>query len=405
MRAKRRRGQGEGSIYQRADGTWTASVSLGWDGGSRQRKVIYGKTRREAAEKLRAALNAKEQGALVRDERRTVADFLDWWLAEVVPNRTKAGTAASYDSNVRVHIVPALGRLRLTQLTPAHVQAMLNAKLAEGLSPRTVQYLHAILRSALAQALRWGFVTKNVAAVVTPPRVVREEVVPLRPEEARRLLDMAVGHRLEALYTVAVAVGLRQGEALALRWSDVDIEGGTLRVRSTVRRIRGEMVYSQPKSTRSRRTVSLPRTCVDALAAHRRRQSAERLRAGARWQDQGLVFPGELGGPLDAHTVTRHFHALCEKAGVGRRRFHYLRHTCASLLLAQGVHPRVVMEVLGHAHFAFTMTTYTHVMPSLRSEAADLMDGVLRPPAETPNPQVATKVATKGLGFDPPGMA
>ncbi len=292
-----RRGQGEGSIYQRADGTWTASVSLGWDGGSRQRKVVYGKTRREAAEKLRAALNAKEHGFLVRDERRTVADYLDWWLAEVVPNRTKAGTAASYASNVRVHIVPALGRLRLTRLSPGHVQAMLNAKLAEGLSPRTVQYLHAILRSALAQALRWGFVTKNVAAVVTPPRVVREEVVPLRPEEARRLLDMAVGHRLEALYTVAVAMGLRQGEALALRWSDVDLEGGTLRVRSTVRRVRGEMVFSEPKSNRSRRSVSLPRICVDALVAHRRRQSAERLRAGLGGRTRTWCSPASSAGP------------------------------------------------------------------------------------------------------------
>lgn len=377
MATKGRRGNGEGSIYQRSDGRWAAVVDVGREGGKRRRKTLYGRTRKEVAERLKIALRAQQQGLLpTGDDRQTVSAFLEWWLAEVVENTVRPSTAVSYATKVRKHIAPEIGHVPLTKLGPADVQALLNRKLAAGQSARSVQYIHAILRRSLGQAERWGLVPRNVAKLVDPPRVVRPEIVPLSRDEARALLAAAHGDRLEALYTVGIALGLRQGEALALRWDDVDLEEATLRVKRTVQRIRGELVYGEPKSARSRRALSLPAASVEALKAHRRRQLAERL-AAFEWEDNDLVFCTQAGRPLDARNVARHFDRMCERAGLGHRRFHDLRHTTASLLLEQGVHPRVVMELLGHSQFSLTMNNYSHVMPVLQREAANRMDEVL----------------------------
>jgi integrase len=208
---------------------------------------------------------------------------------------------------------------------------------------------------------------------------VRPEVVPFDPREARLFLDAARQSRLYALYAVAVAVGLRQGEALGLHWQDVDLEGGTLRVRTTVQRIGSEVLFMPPKSARSKRVVGLPPVCVEALRAHRRAQLEQRMALGPAWQEHGLVFTSGIGTPLDARRQVRDFAAVCDRAGLGHRRMHDLRHTCASLLLAQNVHPRIVMEVLGHSQISLTMNTYSHVLPSLMRDAANLMEGVLRP--------------------------
>ena len=200
----------------------------------------------------------------------------------------------------------------------------------------------------------------------------------LTPEQARAFLEAASGDRLEALYTVALAVGLRQGEALGLRWDDVDLEAGTLTVRHALQRVGGRLRLVEPKTRLSLRNIALPPMVVAALRAHRSRQLQERLWAGSRWQEHDYVFASTIGTPLDGTNVTHRLQAILLTAGLPRQRFHDLRHACASLLLALGVHPRVVMETLGHSQISLTMNTYGHVLPSLQRDAADRMDRLLR---------------------------
>jgi integrase len=367
-------------VFQRADGRWAGVIDFGHRGGRRRRKTVYGRTRREAAEKLNGAVRAHDDGVLPADaDRRTVGQYLEWWVTTVVPPSVRPTTARSYATNVRRHLIPEIGEIQLAKLGPADVQAMINAKLASGLRPRTVQYIHAVLRRALGHAERWGLVGRNVAKLVDGPRVVRPEVVPFTPDEARLFLKAARESRLYALYAVAITVGLRQGEALGLHWQDVDLDAGTLRVRTTVQRIGREVLFLPPKSARSKRVVGLPPVCVEALRAHRRQQLEQHMAAGPEWQDLGLVFTSRVGTPVDARRQARDFETVCTRAGLGHRRMHDLRHTCASLLLAQNVHPRIVMEVLGHSQISLTMNTYSHVLPSLLRDAANLMETMLRP--------------------------
>lgn len=378
-----RRGAGEGNIYRRADGRWCGRLNLGYAGGKRLRKHFYGTTRREVQEKLTRAANDLQLGLPVgMDGRQTLGQFLHLWLRDVVRPSVRPSTYISYEMQVRLYIVPELGRVTLSKLSAQQVQGLLNRKLADGLSPRSVHHIRAVLRRALNQAMRWDFVPRNVATRVDAPRVPHREVKPLTPEEARRFLDATRSDRLGPLYAVALAVGLRQGEALALDWADVDLEARTLVVRRALQRIDGKLQFVEPKTSRSRRTVTLPSKIVAELRAHRLRQLEERLWAGSRWQEHGLVFTTTIGTPLDGSNVTHRLQAILERAGLPRMRFHDLRHAAASLLLAQGISPRVVMEILGHSQISLTLNTYSHVIPALQSAAADQMDKLLIGPEQ-----------------------
>ena len=370
-----RRGNGEGTILKRKDGRWAAAIVL--DDGSR--KWIYGKTRRAVARRLTKILRDVAEGRPVINERLTVGEYMNRWLYDVAKQRTRPMTWRGYEHLVRMHILPTLGRVRLAKLTPQHVHSLVAHKTREGrLAPRTVQYMHSVLRAALNQAIRWRMVHYNAAALVSAPRGARLEPKVLTPEEARRLLESARGDRLEALYSVALALGLRQGEALGLKWSDVDLDAGILRVRRAAQRIphQGTQLV-ETKTVRSRRTLVMPPVVISALRSHRARQNLERLAAGERWIDNDLVFASQLGTLADGPNITHRFQRLLQKAGLRPMRFHDLRHACASLLLVQGVHPRVVMETLGHSQISLTMNTYSHVLPALQREAADKMEALL----------------------------
>ena len=234
-----------------------------------------------------------------------------------------------------------------------------------------------MLRRARGQAFKWGLVSRNVATLVDVPRPRRSEVRPFSSEEARTLLEAIRGHHMEALYVLCLSVGLRQGEALGLRWEDVDLDGGTLHDRTALQRIDGAYRLVEPKTNRSRRTLALPETAAAALWAHYTRQQDAQAEAGPNWEDWGLVFANPIGRPLNRHNVTREFQTLLEQVGLPRLRFHDLRHTCASLLLAQNVQPRDLMEILGHSQISLTMNTYSHVMPSVLQDAANRMDSIL----------------------------
>ena len=376
--AERKRGRGEGSIYQRADGRWCASVRLGRRGGKPVRKVVYGSTRQEAQAKLAKLLARYHVGENIVPERMKLGQFLDWWLDTCVAPSTRPRTLESYSYIVRVHLKPALGEIELAKLGPEHVQRFITDKLKARAKPRLVAYMHRVLNMALGRAVKFEYVARNVAKLVEPPRVERKRVEPLNPEEARRLTEACENHPQGALVALALGCGLRKGEILGLKWSDLDLEKGVAQVRRQVVRIKGSgLVEQAPKSERSRRVVALPTFVVRALRAHRKRQLEVRLLAGSRWQEKGYVFTTGIGTPLDEARVSRVFRQLLRAAGLPRKRFHDLRHTAASLLLASGIHPRVVMEILGHSQFSFTMDTYSHVMPPAVREAAEKLDRLL----------------------------
>lgn len=387
MGAKKRRGKHEGSIYKLKDGRWRAAVSLGFQRGQRIRKTFTAATRAEVQAKLNQALRDHALGLPVVVERQTVAQFLHRWLEDSARPAVRPKTFESYSQLVKLYLAPDLGNIPLAKLTPQHVQKCLNDRLTSGLSARTVQYIHAVLRRALNQALRWGMVSRNVATLVTPPKLRRPEFQSFTREQAQCFLASIQEDRLEALYTVALALGLREGEAFGLRWQDVDLDNGLLCVRQCLTRTKDGPVFGPPKTERSRRTIPLPAVCIAALQRHRARQEQERLLAGSRWQEHGLVFTTTIGTPLDSANVLKRFRAALKAAGLPPMRFHDLRHSCASLLLAQGVHPRVVMEVLGHSQISLTLDTYSHVYMSVKQEAAAKMDAILNP--------LATQLATK----------
>lgn len=369
-----RRVRGEGSIRKRPSGLWEARCY----GPSGRRLSYYGHTQREARSKLQDALHQMRLGAFAEPDRQTLAEFLASWLHTIQPT-IKHSTHHSYSAMVAKHLADSrLARTPLLKVTPQAIQYHLRERQNVGYSARTVQYLRSILRQALGLAVRWGMVARNAAALADSPRVPKHEIEPLTPEQARRMLDTARSDRLYALYAVAVGLGMRQGEILALRWPDVDLGAATLSVRGTLTwRSGGGWEISEPKTERSRRVTSLPAPCVAALREHKVKQLEERLIAGQRWQDNGLVFTTKIGTPLNQSRLLKEFRALLESAGLPRIRFHDLRHTCASLLLAQGVGPRQIMELLGHSQIGLTMDTYTHIMPDLKREAAEAMSEVL----------------------------
>ena len=383
-----KRGQNEGTIFLRSDGRWAAVVNLGWQDGKRRRKCFYGATRAEVQEKLIEALRDRQLGLPVIVERQTVAQFLQTWLDGIAKPSVRPKTFDSYSWIIRHHLVPGLGRVALVKLSPQEIQAFLNRKLESGLKPRTVQHIHATLRAALGQAEKWGLVPRNIATLVKSPHVAQPEIQPFTPEDARAFLEGVRGDRLEALYSVAIALGVSQGEALGLPWSDVDLDAGILTVRHTLQRLDGKLrLVEETKRHRRRRSIRLPQVSVAALWAHQVRQEQEHILAGDRWQETGFVFTTTIGTPLDGPTVTHRFQRILKAAGLRLLRFHDLRHTCATLLLAQGVHPRLVMEILGHSQISVTLNTYSHVIPAMQREVAGKMDEILHP--------VAVNVAVK----------
>jgi integrase len=425
--ATKRRGANEGTIFQERPGKWRAIVSVGHRNGRRIRKTFTAGTRREVREKLTKALRDHQLGINVAPQRQTVSQFLQSWLMEVAKQNVRSSTFASYEWIVREHLIPGIGPTPIAKLSAQQLQSFLNDRLTvvkcpqckrqmspaqfpdhlrkthadkaermktpKPLAPRTVQHIHATLRVALAQAEKWGIVPRNVASLVDAPHVPHKQMRLLTPEQAQRFLKSIMEDRLEALYSVAMALGLRQGEALGLRWADIDLDRGTLTVANTLQRIDSKLQLVETKRDRSRHTITLPQICVKALWRHRVRQDEERRNAEELWQETGFVFTTTCGTPLDGPTVTHRFQKALRTAQLPHMRFHDLRHTCATLLLAQGVHPRLVMDILGHSQIAVTMNTYSHVIPTMQKEIAMRMDEILNPLA-TP---LATSAKTENL--------
>ena len=373
-----KRANGEGSIYRDGD-RWIAAIFVQDPAGKTVKRKFSGKTRKEVAARLAQAKQSTERNLPVASEKLTTGEFLQRWLEDAAKPTIRPKTYLSYEQSVRLHLAPALGKIPLVKLTPLDVQSYITRKLKSGLSPRTVQYHRTILRRALHIAESWGFVPRNVARLTLPPKVPRHELSPFTPEQARAFLGQIAGDRMSAVYVIALSMGLRQGEILALRWQDVDFEEGALTVRATLQRLNGEPVLSDTKTAKSRRKLAMPEGVMGALRAHRVRQAEERLRIGPYWEGErwGLVFTDELGRPFSEYTLRRQFAAHIKAAGLPHQRFHDLRHAAATFMLTQGVPLRVAMEVLGHSQIHVTANTYSHVMPELKQDAADRVGDLL----------------------------
>jgi integrase len=373
----KKRGNGEGSIHRRKDGGWCAQYTV-YTSEGRKRKTLYGKTRQEVAAMLATALSHREGGLTFDAGNLTLGDYLDRWLNDSVRDTVRQRTWERYEQIARVHIKPALGRIKLKALTSTHARGLYREKLDSGLAPRTVGYIHTTLHKALKDAVADGLIPRNATQGIKAPTSKNQEINPLSPDQARAFLETARGDRFEALYVLAVTAGLREGELLGLKWDDVDLDAGTLSVRRTLSEARSGRFFEAPKNGKGR-SIRLTKQAVEAIRSHCKRQNEQRLGLGTLWQDNGLVFPSQKGTPMNAKNLTaRSFKPLLVKADLPRTvRLHDLRHTCATLLLGKGVHPKIVQELLGHATIAITLDTYSHVLPNMQGEATHAMESVL----------------------------
>jgi integrase len=372
--AKGRRGNNEGSITQRSDGIWQAMITL--DDG--KRKYFYSKLRAEVVKKMNDALHDLGKGIPLLNERQTVRDYLTVWY-DGMKTQVRQSTYRRYGDFVN-HIIPVLGRYSLTKLAPQQLQVLYNKKLAEGLSPTTVHAIHAMLHRALEDALQMGLVNRNVSEMLKPPRRANREMMTLSVLEMQRFLEVVRDDRFYALYILALSTGMREGELLGLRWQDVDLARRTVQVRMNVAEIaKKRFALTETKTAYSRRTVALTQAAVDALAEHWQKQQRDKATMGGMWTENGLVFPNGYGGIMIPHNIAkRSFKRYLVKAGLSRDiRFHDLRHTAATLLLASGVNAKVVSEMLGHSNVAITLRIYAHVLPHMQQSAVQAMDDML----------------------------
>jgi integrase len=373
-----RNANGEGSVWQRKDGRWCAAAYLPVATGGRRRVVAYGKNRQDARAKLRDLLDRAARNIPATPANLTIAAYLTEWLTHI-RHHVRPSTFAGYESNVRLHLIPRIGKKKLARLTARDVRLMVDAMRADGKNARLVQYVHATLRTALEHACREELVLRNVARLVRieapTPLNPRE---PLSAQEARKLLAATHGQHLDALWALLLMLGLRRSETCALTWDDVDFAAGTLRITKSVQRVDGQLREMPTKTRRSNRTVPLPPRCRYALADHHRRlQEHHGNGPGRPWPPTGYIFGTRWGTPLEPRNLTRMFGKLCDEHGIRRVPLHGLRHTCVSLLLALGTHPRVVMEIVGHSAIEMTMNVYGHVNLDTQRTALNHLDDEL----------------------------
>jgi integrase len=397
------------SIYLGKDGWWHGWVTVGIkDDGSPDRRHRKARTEAAVTRKVRELEHARDSGqARIAARPVTVGQWMDTWLTTIAPRRIRRSTLeTTYMPKVRYRIIPGLGKHRLDRLTPEHIERFYTRLEAEGLAPATVLQIHRILSRALKVALQRGYVTRNVATLVDAPSASHDEIEPLSLDEALRILQLTATRRNGTRWSIALGLGLRQGEALGLRWQHVDLDAGTLTVRwqlqrfawrhgcadphacgkdrhrgdcppsctrharSCPQRTGGGLHLTELKSDKSRRTIALPPQLVVALKAHRAAQLHERMTAGPAWRDGGFVWCQPNGQPIGNHADWEEWKTLLKAAGIRQVRVHDARHTAATLLLAQGVDQRVVMEILGHSQISMT-SRYAHVLPAVMTDAAE----------------------------------
>jgi integrase len=377
----------QGHLYRRGKSSWGLVVDLprSSTGKRRQRTETVRGTKKDAEARLTQLLQELNTGTFVEATKITVADYLKRWLADYAAHNVSRKTYERYEEIIRLHLIPAIGAHRLTELKPLHIQEAYSAALRNGrrdgkggLSPQTVLHHHRILREALQQAARWQIAVRNPADAVEPPRVLKQEMRVLNEQQTVKLLEEAAATRWFIVIALAVTTGLRRGEILALRWEDIDLDNARIQVRRTLEQARGGLGFKEPKTDRGRRQVALGPEMVEILQRHRLGQIKERLALGQEYKNGDLVCARLHGTPLDPAEVTAAFSKLIGSLDLPRIRLHDLRHGHATHLLRLGIHPKVVSERLGHSGVAITLNTYSHVLPGMQEDAALRLDRALR---------------------------
>lgn len=372
-RQTKRRGNGEGSIFQRADGRWCARVAVGVDGaGKRIRRDVYAWSKTEVQEKLAELMQQKRQGSLTGIQKQTVAEYITGWLEQTVRPNYRFGTYAHYEYQMRKLVLPFIGGLKLAKLKPDNLKALYNSIRGLGKSASRVQIIHTMLRKALKLAVLEGKLSRNPCDLIERPKAQQREMTAFSGDHARAFILACEGHRLNALFVLAISTGLREGELFGLRWDDVDFETGRIQVRRTVNLVRNQFIVSEPKTAKGKRSVVLPGFALESLQAHLRQTMIEGL-AGA-----GLVFPSLRGGYLRRDVLCKAFGRILANANLPKIRFHDLRHTHATQMMEAGVSPKVMQERLGHAKIATTLGIYSHVLPSMQQDVADKTERLFR---------------------------
>lgn len=390
----RRRGAGEGTIFEESPGKWRAVVSLGFRNGKRIRKAFTAGSMAEVQAKLTKARHDNQIGINVAPEKQTLGAWLETWLETHVRPSTKPNTYTFYSCIIHNWITPNLGTVALQKLTPTRIQDFLNDRLAAGLSPSSVRSTQRTLRTALKAALKFGYLNRNVATLLDSVHVPKRETGVLNPVQARTFLEVAELEPLGPLFVIMLTMALRPGEAAGLRWQDIDLESGRVNIRMTLQWIKrkGEKkrraTLVEAKTSASRRTLKLPALAKAALVRYKVTQAEEEAWAADRWSGNpsGLVFTNTLGNPLDEKKVYNICQRILKAAKLPKVRTHDLRHSAASILIAQGVGPKAISAQLGHSSVSFTLQTYGHLFDESKQQTADAMDAALNP--------VATSVAT-----------
>jgi integrase len=367
-----------GHITKRGKNSYTIVLNLGRDpetGKRKQQWVSVKGTKKDAEKRLSELLSQLDNGIYVKPGKSTLAEFLKLWLRDYAkPNLSPKGFER-YESIVRVHLTPSLGNISLVKLRPEHLQKYYTDKLNSGLSARTVRYHHVVLHIALKTAVKWGLLSRNVADAVDPPRTRNTEMNTWDEDDIIRFLNASKDTPYYALFHTALFTGMRRSELLALRWQDIDFIYSHISVNRSLHHLNdGSYVFTQPKSAKSQRIISLSPSAIIALKEHREKQRLEKMIQGISLSDDDLVFSHPDGNPLRPNTVSRAWATLAARAGLRVIRLHDARHSHASLMLKQGTHPKIVQERLGHSTISITLDTYSHVAPGLQEAAANRFD-------------------------------
>jgi integrase len=375
-----------GHILKRYKNSYSIVLNLGKDPATGKRKqqwISVKGTKKEAEKRLAELLHQIDAGSFMKPGKTTLEEYLECWLKDYCWASLAPRTAEGYESIVRCHLIPSLGQIHLTQLKPEHLQHTYSEKLAAGLSHRTIRYIHVTLHKALQDAIRLGIIVRNSADAVNPPRVQHYEMHTMNESDIHIFLEFAMPTPYYALFYLALFTGMRRSELLALRWSDVDMILCQLSVTRALHQLQdGSRIFRQPKTAKGRRLISLSPSTAIVLEEHREQQEEIRQALGLTLSEDDLVFCHKDGKPLLPNTVSHAWTKLANRAGLKGIRLHDARHTHASLMLKQGVHPKIVQERLGHASIQITLDTYSHVAPGLQQAAANRFDDIVLPKSQ-----------------------
>jgi integrase len=379
-----------GTIKQRAKGSWTIILDIGRDPATGKRKqkweTVRG-TKREAERRLAELQHQLNTGEHVQSAKGTLGDFLERWLRDYAWPNLSPETAQVYDIIIHKHLIPALGRLELTKVTPEVLQAYYAKALKEGrrdgrggLSPRTVRHHHTTLHTALAHAVKWRLLARNPVDAVDAPRYQKKEMRTFDQPSMAAFLDAIKDTEYYPLFYTILYTGMRRSEVLALKWADVDLDMGTISINRSLHQLAdNSFIFQPPKTAKSRRLVALPPSATLVLKGHLETQTARGLMLDSPVTDETLVFCHPDGSPMLPHSITNAWKRLAKQTGFQGIRLHDARHTHATIMLSQGVHPKIVQERLGHANISMTLDTYSHVLPGLQQAAALRFDQTSAP--------------------------